>query len=75
MIKSVGIDFASADERKARCLDERTEPRDGFDFDTSPEGLAKLEARIFKNGPNPIVVFEPTGLAWVRYSRFLETAK
>jgi len=71
MIKSVGIDFASAGEHKARCLDERAEPCDGFDFDTSPDGLAKLEERIFKDGSNPVVVFEPTGLAWVMVAVYL----
>ena len=64
MIKSVGIDLASAGEHKVRCLDEEAQLCDGFGFETSPEGLAKLEERVFRDGSNPVIVFEPTGLAW-----------
>jgi transposase len=38
---------------------------DGFSFDSTPVGLAKFEERVFKDGTNPIIVFEPTGLAWL----------
>ena len=65
MIKSVGIDLAGNGEHKVRCLDEKAEFCDGFGFETTPGGLEKLEERIFRDGANPIVVFEPTGLAWV----------
>ena len=44
MIKSVGIDLAGAGEHKVRCLDEEAQLCDGFGFETTPEGLAKLEA-------------------------------
>jgi transposase len=71
MIKSVGIDLAGTGEHKVRCLDEKAELCDGFGFETTPEGLAKLEERIFKDGANPIVVFEPTGLAWVAVAVYL----
>lgn len=71
MIKSVGIDLAGNGEHKVRCLDEKAEPCDGFGFETTPAGLAKLEERIFKDGSNPMVVFEPTGLAWVPVAVYL----
>ena len=48
MIKSVGIDLAVSGEHRVRCLDERAQPCDGFDFETSSDGLAKLEERIFE---------------------------
>jgi transposase len=65
MIKSVGIDLAVTGEHKVRCLDERAQPCDGFSFQTTSEGLAKLEERIFGDGSNPVIIFEPTGLAWL----------
>jgi transposase len=65
MIKSVGIDLAGSGEHKVRCLDEQGQVCDGFSFDSNPEGLAKFEERVFKGGSNPIIVFEPTGLAWL----------
>lgn len=71
MIKSVGIDLASAGEHKVRCLDEGARPCDGFAFVTSTEGLAKLEERIFAGEANPVVVFEPTGLAWLQVAIYL----
>ena len=71
MIKSVGIDLAGNGEHKVRCLDEKAELCDSFGFETSPTGLEKLEERIFRNGTNPTVVFEPTGLAWVAVAVYL----
>jgi transposase len=71
MIKSVGIDLAGNGEHKVRCLDEKAELCDSFGFETTPEGLEKLEERIFRDGANPIVVFEPTGLAWVAVAVYL----
>lgn len=71
MIKSAGIDLAGNGEHKVRCLDEKAELCDGFGFETTPEGLAKLEERIFLDGSNPVVVFEPTGLAWVAVAIYL----
>jgi len=49
MIHSVGIDF-HRDQHRARCLDDRAQPCDSFSFQTTPEGLAKLEERIFRDG-------------------------
>jgi hypothetical protein len=46
MIQSVGIDLHQGRHR-ARCLDERAQVCDGFTFQTTPEGLASLEERIF----------------------------
>jgi len=36
------------------------------------EGLAKLEERVFSGGSNPVIVFEPTGLAWLLVALYLE---
>ena len=72
MIKSVGIDLAGAGEHKVRCLDEGAQMCDGLSFQTTPEGLAKLEERIFGDGPNPVIVFEPTGLAWLIVAIYLK---
>jgi hypothetical protein len=74
MIKSVGIDLAGTGEHKVRCLDERAQLCDGFSFQTTPDGLAKLEERVFSDGFNPVIVFEPTGLAWVLLRRALNTS-
>ena len=71
MIKSVGIDLAGTGEHKVRCLDEGAQLCDGFGFQTTPEGLAKLEERVFGGGSNPVIVFEPTGLAWVAVAVYL----
>jgi transposase len=71
MIKSVGIDLAGNGEHKVRCLDGKAEVCDSFSFETTPMGLEKLEERIFRDGSNPVVVFEPTGLAWVAVAVYL----
>jgi transposase len=71
MIKSVGIDLAGNGEHKVRCLDEKAEVCDSFSFETTPVGLGKLEERIFRDDSNPVVVFEPTGLAWVAVAVYL----
>jgi transposase len=71
MIKSVGIDLAGAGEHKVRCLDEEGQLCEGFGFESTPEGLAKFEERVFLNGSNPVIVFEPTGLAWFMVAVYL----
>ena len=71
MIKSVGIDLAGTGEHKVRCLDERAQLCDGFSFQTTPDGLAKLEEHVFLDGFDPVIVFEPTGLAWVLIAVYL----
>jgi transposase len=72
MIKSVGIDLAGSGEHKVRCLDERAQMCDGFSFETTVTGLQKLEERIFSKGSNPVIVFEPTGLAWLLVAVYLK---
>ena len=72
MIKSVGIDLAGRGEHKVRCLDERAQMCDGLTFQTTPEGLSKLEERIFRDGSNPVIVFEPTGLSWLIVAIYLK---
>jgi len=72
MIKSVGIDLAGIGEHKVRCLDERAQMCDGFSFETTTAGLAKLEERVFGNGANPVIIFEPTGLAWLPVAVYLK---
>lgn len=71
MIKSVGVDLAGIGEHKVRCLDERAQLCDGFGFQTTLDGLAKFEERVFSDGSNPVIVFEPTGLAWVLIAVYL----
>ena len=56
MIKSVGIDLAGAGEHRVRCLDEEAQLCDGFGFETTPEGLSKLEERIFCDSSNYVIV-------------------
>jgi len=72
MIKSVGIDLAGTGEHKVRCLDERAQVCAGLTFQTTPEGLSKLEERVFRDGSNPVTVFEPTGLAWLMVAIYLK---
>ena len=72
MIYSVGIDLHSGQHR-ARCLDEKAQPCDAFSFQTAPEGLAALEQHIFRDGSNPIVVFEPAGLTWLMVAAYLRS--
>lgn len=72
MIKSVGIDLAVSGDHKVRCLDEKAEACDGFTFQTTSDGLAKLEKRIFGDGSNPIIIFEPTGIVWLVMSVYLK---
>lgn len=64
MIRSVDIDFHQGRHR-ACCLDDGAQPCDSFSFQTTPEGLATLEERAFRDGANPIIVFEPVGLPWL----------
>ncbi len=70
MIYSVGIDLHQGRHR-ARCLDERAQICDGFTFETTPEGLAMMEGRIFRGGANPTVVLEPAGLPWLMVAAYL----
>jgi transposase len=71
-IRSVGIDFHQGQHR-VRCLDDRAQPCDSFGFQTTPEGLAALEEHIFKDGSNPIVVFEPAGIPWLTVAAYLRS--
>jgi len=72
MIRSVGIDLHQGRHR-ARCLDERAQPCDSFSFPTTPEGLAALEERVFRDGANPIIVLEPAGLPWLIVAVYLRS--
>jgi len=72
MIHSVGIDLHKGRHR-VYCLDEKAQPCDAFSFQTTPEGLATLEQRIFRDGSNPIVVFEPAGLWWLIVATYLRS--
>jgi transposase len=72
MIYSVGIDLHKGQHR-VYCLDEKAQPCDAFSFQTAPEGLATLEQRIFRDGSNPIVVFEPAGLTWLMVAAYLRS--
>jgi len=72
MIKSVSIDLAGTGEHKVRCLGERARMCDGLTFQITPKGFSKLEERIFSDGSNPVIVFEPTGLAWLIVAIYLK---
>jgi len=72
MVYSVGIDLHKGQHR-VHCLDEKAQPCDAFGFQTTPEGLATLEQRIFRDGSNPIVVFEPAGLTWLMVAAYLRS--
>jgi transposase len=72
MIYSVGIDLHKGRHR-VHCLDEKGQPCDAFSFQTTPEGLTTLEQRIFRDGSNPIVVFEPAGLTWLMVAAYLRS--
>ena len=72
MIHSVGIDLHQGQHR-ARCLDERAQPCDSFTFQSTPEGLATLEERVFRDGANPIIVLEPAGLPWLMVAVYLRS--
>jgi transposase len=54
-------------------LDDRAQPCDGFSFQTTPEGLATLEERVFRDGANPIIVLEPAGLPWLIVAVYLRS--
>jgi len=72
MIYSVGIDLHKGRHR-VYCLDEKAQVHDAFSFQTTPEELAILEQRIFHDGSNPIVVFEPAGLSWLMIAAYLRS--
>ena len=72
MIYSVGIDLHQGQHR-ARCLDDRAQSCDGFSFQSTPEGLAVLEERVFRDGANPIIVLEPAGLPWKMVAVYLRS--
>jgi transposase len=74
LIYSVGIDLHQGSHR-ARCLDERAQICDGFAFQTTPEGLAKLEERIFRDGADPVIVLEPAGLPWLMVAVYLRSQR
>jgi transposase len=71
VIKSVGIDLSRSGVHQVRCLDEQPGPCDSFSFDSALEGLERLEEHIFSDGATPIIVFEPTGLAWIPMAVYL----
>jgi hypothetical protein len=48
VVYSVGIDLHRGRHR-AYCLDEKAQVNDTFSFQTTPEGLATLEQRIFRD--------------------------
>jgi len=72
MIYSVGTDLHKG-RHKVYCLDETAQVCDTFSFQTTPEGLANLGQRVFRDGSNPIVVFEPAGLSWLMVAACLRS--
>ena len=74
MIYSVGIDVHKGRHR-VYCLDKKAQVCDSFSFQTTSEGLATLGERIFRDGSNPIVVFEPAGLSWLMVAAYLRSQR
>ena len=72
MVRSVGIDFHEG-RHHVHCLDDRAQICDSFSFHTTPQGLANLEERIFRDGSNPIVVFDPSSIAWLVIAGYLRS--
>jgi len=72
MIYSVGIDLHKGRHR-VYCLDEKAQICDAFSFQTTSEGLTTMGERIFRDGSNPIVVFEPAGLSWLMVAAYLKS--
>jgi len=72
MIYSVGLDLHKGRHR-VYCLDEKAQVCDTFSFQTTPEGLATLEQRIFRDGSSPIIVFEPAGLSWLTVAAYVRS--
>lgn len=71
MIKSVGIDLSNAGRHQVKVLDEEARVCDSFTFQTTLEGLESFEKRVFVDGANPTIVFEPTGFAWLPLASYL----
>jgi len=71
LIASVGIDLGRTGRHQVRALDEGARPCDSFAFQHTLEGLEALEQRIFQDGASPVIVFEPTGLAWLPIAMYL----
>jgi len=47
VIRSVGIDLSRSGSHQVRCLDEQARPCDSFSFESTSEGLEKLEKFLF----------------------------
>jgi transposase len=64
---SIGIDLSINGAHDCTVLDAAGQPVQRFSFDSSAAGLYKLEQRIRAIDPShgaPVVIMEPTGLAW-----------
>jgi transposase len=64
---SIGIDLSINGAHDCTVLDATGQLLQRFTFDSSPAGLRKLEQQIRVPDPShgtPVVVMEPTGLAW-----------
>jgi len=49
--------LAGAGKHKVRRFDKRAQMCDGFSFETTRAGLAKLEERVFSNESNPVIIY------------------
>ncbi len=64
---SIGIDLSINGAHDCTVLDATGQPVQRFTFDSSSAGVQKLEQHIRAMDPShgaPVVVMEPTGLAW-----------
>ncbi len=72
-IRCVGIDLGLRGNHKAVAIDEGGRSCGSLSFITSPDGLRRLAEFCTGDGSNPIVVMEPTGLAWFPLATFLKS--
>jgi transposase len=72
IVRSVGIDLSITGMHRAEAIDEKGNRCGHVKFRTTPEGLALLSGLCFRDGSAPIIVLEPTGLAWLPMVSFLK---
>ncbi len=72
-VRSVGIDLSLRGTHRVAVLDEAGNQCDRLSFRTTPEGLEALTQLWAQPGNSPVVVMEPTGLAWLPIALFLRS--
>jgi len=70
-VRSVGIDLSLTGMHQAEAIDLDGNRCGHLKFRTTPEGLNSLVNLCFGDGSLPVIVLEPTGLAWLPIILFL----